>query len=180
MGEYKPLDSGVEVNGQTVLSVVHAFPDALQSRGERVLANHGIEEPTEDEWYPQSAWLDAFSELSDTMGESTLEQIGKMIPQSAEWPPETETIVDGVESIDAAYHMNHRGGEIGTYDAEQVVDNRIHVTCDNPYRCAFDTGILKGVVTEFGGSTARVSEIGSGCREDGADSCLYEVSWDAV
>jgi hypothetical protein len=177
MPKYEPFDPNVEVNGQTVLSVVHAFPDGLQDRGKRILANHGIEEPTDDEWYSQQAWLAAFSELADTMGESTVEQIGKMIPQSAEWPPGTETIVGGVESIDKAYHLNHRGGEIGSYAAEQVGETTIEVTCDNPYPCAFDTGILEGVVTEFGEQRARVNETGADCREDGAESCLYEVTW---
>ena len=177
MVTYEPLDSDVEVNGQTVLSVVHAFPESLQERGKRILANHGIEDPRMETWYPQEAWLAAFSELSESMGESTLERIGKMIPQSAEWPPDTDTVVDGVESIDAAYHMNHRNGEIGNYAAERLEENTIHVTCDNPYPCAFDTGILKGVVEEFGDSRARVNEIGASCREEGSENCLYEVTW---
>lgn len=176
MATYEPIDSDVEVNGQTVISVVHAFPEALQERGERILANHGIEDPTEDEWYPQEAWLAAFSELSDSMGESTLRRIGKMIPQSAEWPPGTDTVVDGVESIDAAYHLNHRNGDIGNYAADRQGEDKIHVTCDNPYPCAFDTGILKGVVKEFGDGKARVKEIGASCREEGSESCLYEVT----
>lgn len=177
MGSYEPIDSNVEVNGQTVLSVVHAFPEALQSQGERILADNGIEDPAEDEWYPQAAWLDAFSDLTDSMGESTLEQIGKTIPRSAEWPPGTDSVVEGVESIDSAYHMNHRGGEIGNYEADRVGENTIQVTCDNPYPCAFDMGILKGVVEEFGDARARVDEVGDGCREAGADHCRYEVTW---
>jgi hypothetical protein len=37
MTTYEPIDSDVEVNGQTVLSVVHAFPEALEEQGERIL-----------------------------------------------------------------------------------------------------------------------------------------------
>lgn len=177
MAEYEPLDSSVEVNGQTVLSVVSAFPDALQSRGERILADNGIENPEAGDWYQQKHWLDAFAELQDTMGDSTLEGIGKQIPKSAEWPPGTDTVAGGVESIDAAYHMNHRNGEIGNYAVEQVGDSRVTVTCDNPYPCAFDIGIIKGVVTEFADEHARVQEIGSQCRENEGDKCLYEVEW---
>jgi len=177
MGGYEPIDSGVEVNGQTVLSVVYAFPDALQGRGEEILANNGIEDPAEDEWYPQSAWLDSFTELAESMGDSTLEKVGRTIPEKAEWPPGTASIVAGVESIDDAYHMNHRGGEIGTYAAEKTAETTIRVTCDNPYPCAFDTGILKGVAAEFGDNRATVREVGDGCRENGANECVYEVEW---
>jgi hypothetical protein len=177
MGSYEPLDTGVEVNGQTVLSVIHAFPETLQARGERILADHGIEDPTEQEWYAQEAWLAAFEDLSDSMGDSTLEKVGKMIPQSADWPPGTTSIVDGVESIDSAYEMNHRGGEIGNYAVDRREENSLYVTCDNPYPCAFDVGILKGVVEEFGDERALVNEIGNTCREEGGDSCRYEVTW---
>lgn len=177
MQEYEPLDSAVEVNGQTILSVVHAFPEGLRSHGERILAENGIDDPEEDEWYPQEHWLESFNDLHEQMGESTLAQIGKKIPRSAEWPPGTNTIVDGVESIDTAYHMNHRGGEIGNYDAEQAGAETIYVVCDNPYPCAFDVGILEGVVDEFGETRASINEIGTECRADGGDECQYEITW---
>lgn len=177
MVAYEPIDSEVEVNGQTVLSVINAFPEILTSRGERMLADNGIENPEADEWYPQEDWLDTFADIHESMGESTLERIGQTLPETAEWPPGTDTIVAGVESIDTAYQMNHRGGEIGNYDAERIDDTRIHVTCTNPYPCAFDTGILKGVVEAFGDERTRVREIGSDCRAEGDDNCLHEIEW---
>jgi predicted hydrocarbon binding protein len=177
MTEYEPLDPEVEANGRTILSFVRAFPDALQERGEEILADNGIEDINEDEWYPQEDWLAAFEDVSESMGDSTLGKIGKEIPRNAEWPPGTDTVVEGVESIDEAYRMNHRNGEIGSYTAKRVEQNKIHVECDNPYPCAFDVGIIKGVVKEFGDSTAFVDEVGDGCREEGAESCLYEVTW---
>lgn len=177
MNEYEPIETGVEVNGQTVLSVVEAFPAGLQSQGERILASHGIDEPEEGSWYEQAAWLSAFGELYDSLGERSIEKIGKTIPKTAEWPPGTDDIVSGVESIDRAYHMNHRGGEIGSYSAEKVEEGLIRVTCDNPYPCPFDRGILKGVVSEFGERRAAVKEVGEHCREEGAKQCEYEVSW---
>lgn len=179
MATYEPLDDGVEVNGQTVLSVVNAFPDALQSRGEEILAENGIEDPEEDEWYSQENWLNAFEDLYDDVGERTIRGIGKVIPESAEWPPGTETIIDGVESIDTAYHMNHREGEIGNYAVNEVDEDRgiIIVECDNPYPCEFDKGILEGVSSEFSDSYVDVEEIGTQCRDEGGDECLYEVKF---
>lgn len=175
MPEYDALDSNVEVNGQTIRSVVEAFPPALRGRGEEILARNGIDDPGEDEWYPQQAWLDAFTELRERMGPATLGRIGKEIPKNADWPPDAETIVDGVESINKAYHMNHRGGEIGSYDVERVGPELTAVQCDNPYPCPFDLGIIKAVVDEFGDRPASVRETGSKCREDGAGECRYEV-----
>lgn len=175
MTTYEPLDSGVEVNGQAVLSVVNSFPDGSQSQGEQILANHGIKDPTDDEWYPQEAWLGALGELTDKLGQATVETIGREIPRSADWPPGTNTIVGGIASIDLAYQMNHRNGEIGNYEAEGVEGDRIHIVCDNPYPCQFDIGIIKGVIDEFGDEQAQVMEIGDTCREEGEESCKYEV-----
>lgn len=175
MTAYEALNPEVEVNGQTIRSVVEAFPPALQGRGEEILARNGIEDPEAGEWYPQQAWLDAFTELHERMGSATLARIGKEIPRNADWPPDAETIVDGVESIDKAYHMNHRGGEIGSYDVERIDPETIAVRCDTPYPCPFDLGIVKSVVDEFGDRPASVRETGSECREDGADECRYDV-----
>ena len=175
MPEYEALDPEVEVNGQTIRSVVEAFPPTLRDRGEQILARNGIEAPEEDEWYPQQAWLDAFTELRERVGTATLTQIGKEIPRNADWPPDTETIVDGVESIDTAYNMNHRGGEIGSYEVERVGPETIAVRCDTPYPCPFDLGIVKSVVDEFGDRPTSVRETSTDCREEGASVCRYEV-----
>jgi len=42
--------------------------------------------------------------------------IGKAIPESAIFPPEIQGLEMGLSAIDIAYHMNHRGGEIGHYN----------------------------------------------------------------
>ena len=177
MAQYEPIDSGVEVNGQTVLAVVNAFPDALKPRAMRILSEAGIEDPAEGEWYSQQAWLEAFSSIHDSIGESTVEKIGRTIPESGEWPPGTNTIVDAIEAIDTAYHMNHRGGEIGNYSVERIATDRLHVTCDNPYPCRFDIGILKAIVGEYRETRAKVQEIGTECRAEGGNKCLYEIQW---
>lgn len=177
MVEYEPLDSGVEVNGQTVLSVVNGLPEILQDRGHAILAENGIADPREGSWHPQEEWLAAFAQLNENMGESALERIGEEIPESADWPEGVDSVSDGIESIDTAYHMNHRGGDIGNYEAIRVDDNRIHVVCDNPYPCAFDTGILRGVVQVVGEDGARIQEIGDGCRSSGGSECRYEIEW---
>jgi predicted hydrocarbon binding protein len=176
MVRFEAFDDGVEVNGQTVRSVVAAFPSALQSRGERILAQNGIEDPQEGDWYPQQAWLDAFEEIADEIGENTLRQIGREIPKNAEWPPGVDSVVGALESIDDAYHMNHRGGDIGYYRAENV-DGTVEVRCKNPYPCDFDRGIIKAAADEFADSLVTVTETSDRCRSDGGEECRYEATW---
>jgi hypothetical protein len=177
MVQLEPLGRGVEVNGQTVLSFVDGVPQSFADNAQEILADNGIEEPEPDEWYPQQAWLDAFEEVANSVGTSTLNNIGQSIPEHAEWPPGVDGVVEAIESIDLAYHQNHRGGDIGHYEAKQVDDSTVRVECTNPYPCDFDQGIIKAVGREFSDEFVRVEEIGNTCRNDGDEKCSYEVSW---
>lgn len=177
MVQLKPVASGVEVNGQTVLSFVDGVPGSFEEKAQRILAENGIEEPESGDWYPQEAWLEAFEEVANSIGESTLNNIGQSIPENAEWPLGVDGVLDGIESIDLAYHQNHRGGDIGHYEAEQVDDSTVRVECTNPYPCTFDQGIIKAVGREFSDEFVRVDEVGTDCRNDGGNKCVYEVSW---
>lgn len=178
MAQFEPFEGGVEVNGQTVLAVVDGMPGFFEDRATEMLADNGIEDPHPDEWYPQSAWLDTFAEIDERIGEATLREIGESIPENAEWPPHVDSLVGGLESIDEAYHMNHRGGKIGTYRAERTSEDTVTVTCRNPYACPFDLGIVTATAREFAeGSVPSVSETSEHCRAEGGEQCTYEVTW---
>ena len=43
-------------------------------------------------WYLQRNWLDAFQQVSETLGEDALLAIGRKIPDTAKFPPEIDSI----------------------------------------------------------------------------------------
>lgn len=114
MAQFVAFEKGVEVNGQTILSVVKAFADGQETRAE-ILCAHGIKNPEAGKWYSQQAWLNAFKELSCSMGDEILFNIGQAIPLYAVFPTDNDTLENALHSIDQAYRINHRGGEIGSY-----------------------------------------------------------------
>lgn len=114
MAQFQAFASGVEVNGQTVLAVV-AGMSAFGQTSKDILGRHGIQSPTASGWYPQQAWLDAFRDIAKSIGPKTLNQIGRSIPQNAKFLAGIDSVEKALASIDAAYHMNHRGGQIGVY-----------------------------------------------------------------
>jgi hypothetical protein len=177
MGEYEPFDDGVEAKGAAVLSILDGVPDAFTGTAEEILADHGIEDPQPEEWYDQTAYLEAYETIVEEVGESTLRRIGESTPENAEWPPGVETPMEALESIQAAYEMNHRGGDIGVYEVERVDDSTAEVRCRNPYPCAYDRALVEGTAGMFADGYVSLSEVGSTCREDGARECVYEVSW---
>jgi hypothetical protein len=177
MAQYEALDDDVEVNGQTVLAFIDGVPSAFEDKSEYILERNGIENPKPDTWHPQQAWLDAFAEIAENVGENTLSNIGESIPENADWPPGVSTVEAGVESIDDAYHMNHRGGDIGHYHSETVGENEVRVRCTNPYPCAFDQGIVDATAAQFADGYVRVEEVGEECRSESGEECVYRVTW---
>ena len=79
----------------------------------------------------------------------TLLMIGRQIPKNAKWPPDVDTLEKGLASIDVAYHLNHRGGEIGSYRFEKTSANTAKMVCRNPYPCDFDLGLIDAVAHKF-------------------------------
>jgi hypothetical protein len=112
MAQFQAFAPSVQVNGETVLSIVDGM-GAFRSKAEKILYENGIADPKNGGWSSQQAWLDAFKDISQMLGAHTLFAVGKSIPQNAKFPPAIKTITAALSSIDTAYHMNHRGGAIG-------------------------------------------------------------------
>jgi hypothetical protein len=194
MAQFKAFSQEVEVNGQTVLSVVagmSAMP-SFKATALKILSTNGIDDPKADKWYPQQAWLNAFKEIAEKVGALTLQSIGKKVPESAQWPPSVNSIETALASVDVAYHMNHRlNGKvmfdpatgkmtegIGHYGFEKIGAKKAKMICKNPYPSDFDRGLVEAVRKKFAppGAFATVTVIEDG-RKNGGESSTYSVEW---
>lgn len=193
MAMFVPMTAGVEVNGETVLSIVAGL-GTFKSMALTLLKKHGIDNPKAGAWYSQQAWLDAFKEISGSLGGSTLFNIGQKIPESAVFPPQINDIQKALGAIDVAFHMNHRmkgkalfnpengmmSEGIGHYTFKSTGPTEARMVCKNSYPCDFDRGIIEGMARKFkpDGSHVLVQHDESApCRKKGADSCEYIVRW---
>lgn len=182
MSHDETCDPDIEVTGSSLNSLLDAVSDLsniFEDQTHETLAKHGIEHVRDDEWYVLRAYLDALADIGENIGPQTLTNVGKAIPDNAEWPPEVDSVSAGLDSIDDAYQMNHRGGEFGCYDHEAVGDREAVMTCENPYPCEFDRGLITGVVQKFGseGTLVQVEEESDACRSEGGERCVYRVAW---
>lgn len=182
MAQFIPFAPGVEVNGQTVLSVVEAL-DAGKETRRAILAKHGLGNVDPHGWFAQQQWLNAFREIAEEIGDYTLFSIGKAIPEHAIFPPEIDSLEKALAAIDVAYHMNHRNGEIGNYkllsfDAAAKV---AVMECKNPYPSEFDRGIITTMLRRFKPALSTrydvVRDTSKPTRLEGADSCTYLITW---
>ena len=194
MPQFKAINQNVEVNGQTVLSIVHGM-GAMKDMGLKILSENNINDPQPNQWYLQQDWLNAFKKISEKIGPNTLFVIGKSIPENAEFPPEIDDIDKALAAIDIAYHMNHRLNEkplfnpqtgqitegIGHYIYKKNGSRSAEITCDNPYPCDFDRGIIEAMAKKFMPADSMTVKIEhkeqNGCRKKEDNCCSYLVTW---
>jgi hypothetical protein len=176
MAQFKALDPKVEVNGETVLSILDGM-GSFKAIGSRFLEQCGIREPKPGQWYRQQDWLDAFKLIAQKVGDSTLFEIGKKIPENARFPPEVDSVEKALAAIDIAYHMNHRKGEIGHYSFSPAGRREGRMVCDNPYPTEFDRGIIEAMALKFAPYVDVEVEPGRGSRRDGGNSDSYRIAW---
>lgn len=182
MAAYESFDRSAEVKGVEVSSIVQAADHLSTVFGERIeemLAANGLGDVQPNSWYPLQSYLDVIRAVGRRIGEKTVFYVGKKLPELTEWPSGVETVIEGMESISGAYETVHRGGDIGYYRVESVTDGELRLRCKNPYPCALDRGIIRGTGEQFSPPTAYVdlAEQGTRCRADGAEECVYEVTW---
>ncbi|SDJ67884.1 hypothetical protein SAMN05216226_10771 [Halovenus aranensis] len=177
MSKLNPYEEGVEAKGAAVLSFINGVPAPFRDKARTVLASHGIEDIEPDSWYSQQSYLNAFEHVVEEMGDATLQEIAKSTPENAEWPPDVETPAEALDSIDDAYHMNHRGGDIGYYEVEEHDDRTVIMECKTPYPCDYDKALVKRTAELFSDEVIQLTEVGDQCRADGGEQCRYEVTW---
>ena len=179
MAQFRAYSPRVEVLGEVVLSFVNVM-GAFKSIALDILQANGIEDPRADDWYPQQAWLDSFREIARKVGPNTLYQIGRQLPQQYYFPPGVDSLESVLEDLDDAYRKSHRGGEVGHYRFRVLGMRTAQMTCDNPYPCDFDRGVIQALAEKFEppGSLVDVRhEDDAPCKKNGAESCVYTITW---
>jgi len=197
--QYKVFEPNIEVNGPTVYSIIAGlgyFTNLSRRYFSRVNIGTVVNKKLEIDmngWYPQEAWLEAFKNIAEQVGDKVLYNIGLSVPESAVFPPWVVDIDTAIKAIDIAYHLNHRKdgkalfdvntgtmyegiGHYG-YERDPSGANRIISVSRNPYPCAFDKGIITAMAHKFQPNAQVTHNDSKECRSKGADSCTYIITW---
>jgi hypothetical protein len=196
--QFQPFEPDIEVNGQTVYSVVDGFrlfrrlaSSILQQEGIGRMKSDGDLALDRSGWYSQAAWLRAFARIADEAGSGALFAIGRQIPDNAQFPPGVVDVPSAIQAIDVGYHLNHRKrgqvmfdpktntklAGIGSYGCRAEGPRRIVSECNNPYPCDFDRGILLAMARRFELQAQVEHDDTKPCRKQGRDSCTYVITW---
>jgi len=182
MAPFEPFDDGIEARGNTILIIEDAlsrFSEEHRQRVRETLGEYGITDPETAKWYPQQAELNAFETIAEELEPHILDRLGEQVPVAADWPGDIDSVEEALRSINEAYELNHRGGEIGYYEFEKTGERTGTVECKNPYPCRFDRGLIRGIAQEHSPveSFVFLEEQGTRCRRRGDDVCTYTVHW---
>jgi hypothetical protein len=197
--QFKPFEPGIEILGHGVSFIVAGFKMS-PSIGLRFLVKHGVIPPGRDGkpvlelnvWYSQAKWLKAFEDIASTVGKNVLFEIGRRLGLEAWAPDQMKDVPSALQFLDIGYHSYHRRfGEV-MFDAKTgrmlegighigcrpvPGERRIISVCENPYPCRFDLGLLTGLAARFQAGARVDHDDKAPCRDNGADSCTYIISW---
>jgi hypothetical protein len=196
--QFEIFEPGIEVNGPTVYSVIAGlgyFTNLSRRYFSRVHIGAVINKELRIDmngWYPQAAWLEAFKNISEQVGDRVLFNIGLSIPANALFPPWVVDIDSGIKAIDVAYHLNHRKNGKPLFDTSTGImsegighygyaragrEKKIVSMSRNPYPCAFDLGIITAMARKFEPDARIVHDDTKECRSKGANTCTYIIAW---
>ncbi len=161
----------VEILGDAIIPVLKGIPSVILKQA--LLKKHGLEGVVKQQFYSQQTYLNLLREVDHDMP-LVLMNIGRNIFTEAVFPPDIDDFEKAIFSVDTAYHMNHRGGEIGHYQARKIDRTQYEMMCDNPFPCNFDIGIIQGIALAFN-QRIFVRHTGKVCRMKGDDHCLYGI-----
>lgn len=190
--EYK----GFEVSGRTLIGLLQAFGQ-FKSLASKYLLEEGIGQKGPDDvvivdptsWYSMDGQLRALARFNREMGDSVVHQIGVSLVKVVGWPPHLRDVKSVLEFLDLGYHLNHRkNGKvmgdpatgqltegIGHYLYKGQTQRGMEIEANNPYPCAFDKGILFGILRGLHVVGAIIHDDTLPCRKRGHGSCLYVV-----
>jgi len=197
--QYVFVEPGITVTAAGIAVTVEGF-GAFKLLASQYLLDEGIGKEGPDgmisvkneEWYDAQAYLNAWKRISSEVSEHILENAGRAAPEKAEFPPHMRNIEMALRSVDIAYHMNHKKNGVPMYDpmTGQMTEgighyryertagkNEIVMTCDTPYPCAFDRGLLLALARRFQPNAKLTHDPAGLCRKRGGEHCRYFITW---
>lgn len=145
---------------------------------DKILADAGVDAIDPEAWY-DFTWAEEFYlAVQRALGPEVVNQCGKLMIESAHYPPEINSVETLLPAIGAWYSFHARGPNVGTIVCEMDAEDR-SATLDwstGRFPCLFCQGIVEGACTRYGVKPL-IEHGAGGCRDQGAATCIYHVSW---
>lgn len=153
---------------------------SFRTRAIRMLATHGIPEPTPEGWYSWQRYLDTVREIADTVGPATLSRIGRLLVDQDEFA-DGASLESVLRALDPAYKSRHRARDAGDFHYEPTGPRSARMLVRNPYPCELDLAVITALAVRFRPAEALTVQVrhraADECRSKGAAACDLEIRW---
>ncbi|MFV8756164.1 hypothetical protein ACNOYE_36915 [Nannocystaceae bacterium ST9] len=164
-----------EYSGAALSSFVLAFENS-EKIIQKLLADAGVDRIDADRWYDHAWAIAIFYKIGEEVGRGALMEVGRRMIETATYPPGIDDITSLLASLGVAYRLNARGPDIGDVVCTFEDDHSATLDWSAKGPCALCWGILEGSCARYG-VKALIEHGGEGCKDTGAATCIYHVSW---
>jgi hypothetical protein len=165
-----------EYSGEALYTFVLGLTES-KTVVDKILADAGVEQLDPAAWYDFTWAEDFFLAVQAVLGPHVVNQCGKTMIESANYPPEINSVETLLPALGAWYSFHARGPNVGSIICE--MDDERSATLDwstGRFPCMFCQGILEGACARYGVKPL-IEHGAGGCRDTGAATCIYHVSW---
>ena len=143
---------------------------------QRLLEDAGVDAIDAQTWYDYDWAISIFYKIEAEVGRAALVEVGRKMIETASYPPEIDSVQTLLPALGHWFALNARGPDIGTISC--TFEDEHSATLDWSARgpCSLCTGILEGACSRYGVKPL-IEHGADGCRDKGADTCIYHVSW---
>jgi hypothetical protein len=141
-----------------------------------LLAEHGLTDVDPERWYDLNLARSIYAAVARQVGDRSLYAVGMQMIESAPFPPGIADVRGVLASLDAAYHMNVYGPDIGRIDVSFPDEHSASVVFTTPFPCALSRGVVQGCCRKYG-AKALIEHQAGGCVDAGGAACAYYVTW---
>lgn len=187
----------VEVRGEVIIGIKEVLNSTLGKTKGISLKSFNLDTAKPNEWYPLKNLIDFFTSIEKSNGSMILQKIGIEVANSAVWPDTVQTTQAALESMNLAYHMNHRrnGQELFDYEKGVIIEGYIghdvleidhekqivNFICGSFYPSDFDLGMAKQVVKIFANNPVAALSVrrdnSKPSRKKGGETCTYTLNY---
>lgn len=174
----QPFDSNALFLGKALFPAIFGLPSFAQNNMLKILDSLGITDPDPEAWYSINIMTAFYEKIANDFGPNTIFDLGKAIPDNAVFPPGIDSIENGLNLIDIAYNMNHKG-YVGFYKmvSHDVEHKKIVMQCYNPYPCNFDRGLFTAMARKFQTGIRVIVDETKPHKAQGGNESSYIISY---
>lgn len=177
---YKLFHSDHEYLGQVLLDLENAVGG---DRVRKIFEKHGLTNIEAQAWYPAQKFLDSLIDMSSgSVPMMDFVSIGLKQVEMAIMPPEFASLplIQILGSMDAAYHLNNRGTDIGEIKCDVVDDKHVKMIFRVPQPDDIWYGVSYGYMRRLAGGVRFTVTYDKETprRDHGGEVTIIHIKWD--